>query len=121
MKIYNIHNTVKNALRNQILHSVDNLYITELEDPSTQFLLIEPLKILDHLWENFGEIDESDLRENEVRMKTPWSPPTLIQDLFKQIKTGQEFAQKGGKTLMKRNWCASLTVWLRTRGCSPVS
>ena len=87
------------------------MYISELEDPSTKFLLVEPLKILDHLWENFGEIDEGDLRENEIRMKTPWSPPTPIQELFNQIKTGQEFAQKGGETLMKRNWCASLTVW----------
>ena len=96
VEVYNIHNTVKNALRNQILQSVDTMYITELEDPSTKFLLVDPIKILDHLWENYGEIDESDLRENEVRMRTPWSPPTPIQELFKQIKAGQEFAQKGG-------------------------
>ena len=96
VEIFNIHNTVKNALRNQILNSVDVKYITDLEDPSTQFLLVSPLQILNHLWTNFGEIDESDLRENEVRMKAAWNPPTPIQDLFKQMKTGQDFAKKGG-------------------------
>ena len=99
VELYNIHNTVRNALRNQILHSVDRKYISDLEDPSTQFLLVEPLKILNHLWENFGEIDDGDLRENEVRMKTPWSPPAPIQDLFTQMKTGQDFAKKGGENI----------------------
>ena len=99
VEIYNIHNTVKNALRNQILHSVENKYITDLEDPSAQFLLVNTLEILNHLWDNFGEIDESDLRENEVKMKTPWNPPTPIQDLFKQIKNGQDFAKKGGENI----------------------
>ena len=96
--VYNIHNTVKNALRNQILHAVDHKYITDLEDPSTQFLLVSPLEIMNHLWDNFGEIDESDLRQNELRMKAAWNPPTPIQDLFKQMQAGQNLQRKVGKT-----------------------
>ena len=97
--VYNIHNTVKNALRNQILHAVDHKYITDLEDPSTQFLLVSPLEIMNHLWDNFGEIDENDLRQNELRMKAAWNPPTPIQDLFKQMQAGQKFAKKGGENI----------------------
>ena len=52
-----------------------------------------------HLWEQYGEIDESDRTENELRMKAPWMPPSPIEDLFKQLRDGQKFAEKGGDTI----------------------
>ena len=93
---YNIHAAVKNALRKQILQSVHKKFISELESPVTKFLLVEPRDILNHLWDNYGAVDETDLIQNEERMKKPWSPPTPIEDLFGQLAKGQKFARKGG-------------------------
>ena len=96
---YTTFQLTQEALKTQILKNVDVEYINALEHRVTKFSQVAPLNILEHLWTNYGDIKVSDLRANEVRMKTPWNPPTPIEELFKQLREGQEFAAKGGEDI----------------------
>ena len=87
------------ALRDMILYNVDDQYINNLKDETTEYATVKPLKLLQHLWENYGEIDEHDRSENERRMKEAWAPPTPIEELYKQLREGQKFAAKGGEPI----------------------
>jgi hypothetical protein len=40
----------------------------------------------------YGVMTAADIDANMVRMNTPWSPPTPIEVLFKQLEEGQRFA-----------------------------
>ena len=87
------------ALKNQILKSVDEQYINALEHEITKYSQVTPRALLEHLWKHYGKITEADLRANEARMKTTWHPPSPIEDLFKQLRDGQKFAKKGGEDI----------------------
>ena len=98
-KAYNTYTNATKALRNLILNAVDDQYINELKHINTGYVKVSPLALLDHLWTEYGTIDGSDLTQNEKRMKAPWNPPAPIENLFKQLKTGQEFAFKGSEVI----------------------
>ena len=87
------------ALRNLILNSVDNKYISNLEHEDTGYARVTPLKLMTHLWDSYGTIDDADHAKNEESMKQPWNPPEPIDTLFEQLKKGQEFAAKGNETI----------------------
>ena len=87
------------ALRNQIIANVDDQYINHLHDDLTDYATVTPKELLNHLWSTYGEIDETDRTKNEERMKAPWSPPTPVEELFKQLREGQKFAKKGNETI----------------------
>ena len=57
------------------------------------------MEILTHLWYNYGNIGLNEITENEKRMKASQTPPNHIEDLFKEIREGQEFAKKGGEMI----------------------
>jgi hypothetical protein len=82
-----------------IITNVDDQYINKLKNEITEYATVTPLELMTHLWEKYGEIDESDRTENELRMKAAWMPPSPIEDLFKQLRDGQKFAEKGGETI----------------------
>jgi len=89
----------QDALRNQIIANVEDQYINHLHNDLTEYSTVTPKELLDHLWSTYGDIDETDRTKNEARMKAPWSPPSPVEELFKQLREGQKFAQKGNETI----------------------
>jgi hypothetical protein len=49
--------------------------------------------MLNHLKATYGALIDADRDANLARMMAPWSPPTLIEVLFKQLEAGQRFCQ----------------------------
>ena len=94
-KAYDTYKNANKALHNLIINAGDDQYINDLKHIRTGYVNVTPIALLDHLWKKYGTIDDTDLTANEARMKTPWNPPAPIEDLFKQLKVGQEFAIKG--------------------------
>ena len=97
--LYTTFQLTREALKTQIIKSVDVEYINALKHKTTRFSQVTPLELLTHLWTNYGAIKVSDLRANEARMKAPWNPPTPIEELFNQLHEGQEFAETGGEEI----------------------
>ena len=95
---YNLTTNATTQLKNLIINAVPETYIDTLKDPITMFSSVSPLDLLTHLWEEYGTITSDDLSDNYNKMTAPWHPPTPIENLFGQLKKGQEFAAKGGET-----------------------
>jgi hypothetical protein len=52
-----------------------------------------------HLWAQYGKFSAKDLTSNWARMNAQWTPPTAIENLFKQLLDGQNFVCQGGETI----------------------
>jgi hypothetical protein len=86
-------------LVSMITNSCPEKYLTGLKDPITKFRRCTPLALLQHLWTDYGTITSQDLTTNYTRMTAQWNPPTPIEDLFLQLRDGQEFATDGNETI----------------------
>jgi hypothetical protein len=89
----------KIILVSMITNNCPEKYLTTLKDPITKFRRCSPLTLLQHLWSDYGTITSQDLTTNYTRMTTQWNPPTPIEDLFLQLRDGQEFATDGHETI----------------------
>ena len=63
------HETInlENALKKQITEAVDELYLEELRDPTTNTILSSVPFILDHLITNYGEIEPDNVTEKRAK------------------------------------------------------
>ena len=96
---YTRYRNTSTALKNCIINAVDDEYTEKLKKKITGYATVTPLELLTHLWTNYGEVGENDLKPNEARMKAQWNPPTPIETLFKQLENGQEFAAEGNEKI----------------------
>ena len=97
--IYTTWRTTHTCLKNQIIHKVDDQYISTLKNARTKYATVTVNDMMKHLWSTYGKIDMNDLTANETRMKQQWAPPSPIETLFKQLKDGQAFAASGKETI----------------------
>jgi len=96
---YHIFRNVRRTLRNMIINSIEEKYISALCHPITRFNTCTPLDLMEHIWNIYGNITTLDLTVNEERMYENWNPPTPIKTLYKQLIDGQQFATQGGETI----------------------
>ena len=98
VQAYTIFITTRNLLCNMIINSVDDKYTNALKHCITKYSKVESIDLLNHLKDHYGKVSEHDLIGNATCMKTAWNLPTPIEDLWKQLKAGQEIAEQGGET-----------------------
>ena len=96
---FNVFINTRVDLRNLIIKSVPDKYISTLKHSITQYIAIEPLALLTHLKATYGEVTSDDLTANYQRMTAQWTPPKPIESLFEQLKEGKEFANEGSETI----------------------
>ena len=83
------------ALQQQLLSSVDDMYLKALKQPHLGYTNRTCFDLLTHLYDNYGQISQIDLSDNESRMKTSYDISTPIQNLFTQIDDAIEYAVNG--------------------------
>ncbi len=86
-------------LVSMITNNCPEKYLATLKDPITKFRRCTPIQLLQHLWTEYGSITSQDLTANYTRMTAQWNPPTPIEDLFLQLRDGQEFAAEGNEVI----------------------
>ena len=121
-RIYNTYIDTKQLLRNIIINKVDDKYINALKHRITKYNNIDPITIITHLKTNYGRIQLSDKTANSKKMATPWNPPTPIENLWSQLREGQDFAQEGNEpisdaTLARNGYELILATGLFTTSC----
>ena len=99
---YNKYTATINVVRNLIINSVENKYICFLKHERTMYQNVDPIDLLNHLWDTYGTVDDGDIIENEKRMKQQWNPPTTIESLYQQLEVGQKYAKQGGEDISDR-------------------
>ena len=104
---YNRYWNASTALKNCILNSVDGEYIKILKKKITRYPTVNPLELLTHLWDTYGEVTIVDLKSNEAQMKMQWNTPLSLDSIFLQLEEDQSFAAKWNEKIDD-----SILVWL---------
>ena len=96
---FRVYLAVNQALRNQLLASVNPTYLLAVKDPILGFGQITCVALITHLRTVYGIITPMMLTQNKKKMAANWHPPTPIEDLFEQLRVGMEFAIEGGDAM----------------------
>eukprot|EP00978_Attheya_sp_CCMP212_P022416 scaffold66914_cov33-Attheya_sp.AAC.3 len=91
--------TTNKALKKQIESAVERAYLAELRDQLTGFSQVTAFDLMEHLYDNYGLIDDVDLEVNQVTMMKPYDPKTPLALLIAQLQRGRTFANIGDQGL----------------------
>ena len=88
---------VNTALKNQLLSALDDIYIRALKDRHVGYMNQSIRAILQHLFDNYGNITPLELEDNDTKMCATWDPNSPFDCLVKQIEDGEDYADDGGQ------------------------
>ena len=72
MRQWDKYNAVMQALKNQLIATVDGAYLQGVKYPVTEYHNVTVLQMLEHLYENYGKINKDQKAKNIERMKEPY-------------------------------------------------
>ena len=88
---------VSTALKNQLLSAVDDIYVRALRDRHVGYMNQSIRNLLTHLFNNYGNITQLELEDNDTKMRTLWDPNSPFDCLVQQLEDGQDYADDGGQ------------------------
>ena len=95
LKIWKQYNTVEQALKQQLIASFDDIYFKSVSNRHTGFASLTLLKMLQHLYDTYGDLTPTELEDNDERMRSPYDPSTPIETLYDQIEQAVDIAEAG--------------------------
>jgi hypothetical protein len=81
IKIFQTYNNVQNALKQQILAAVDNIYVWTLRNTHTGYTMVTTLQILNHLYTTYGQLTPMAMQENDRHFRNAYNPGQVIQNV----------------------------------------
>ena len=92
---------VPTALKNQLLSAVKDIYVRALRDRHVGYMNQSIRHLLTHLFENYGNITQLELEDNDTKMRALWDPNSPFDCLVQQLEDGQDYADNGGQPYNK--------------------
>ena len=80
-----------------IKDGIDDMYLKGITDRNVGLAHITIRDILAYLFQNYGNITQYDIEENDKKLKEKWDANTPIEMLFDQIEDAQDFAAAAGQ------------------------
>ena len=77
-------------------------FLSQPVDQLKGFEQVTKLQILQRIFNSYGQIDETDLEENALKMMGPYNPKEPLAQLFKKLEKGSELACAGERQLPMR-------------------
>ena len=96
-RIWQEFGDVSQALKQQLLNAVDDIYVRTLRNRLTGFTSVTVRQLLEHLHLTYGRITPNDLIVNDNKMRTQYSADQPIEVLFSQLEDGVDYAAAGGQ------------------------
>jgi hypothetical protein len=94
-----LHVSAVNALRQQILCAVENMYLMALEHPELWYL-ISPCNMLLHLQDMYGTITPLEIEQNRATFTSAWNPDDDIEGLWLRIRDAQLLAHQANEEIL---------------------
>jgi hypothetical protein len=94
-----LHVSVINALRQQILCAVYNMYLMALEHPDLGYL-VSPRDMLLHLQATYGTITPLKIKKNCAMLTSAWNPNDDIEGLWVRIRDAQLLAHRANEEIL---------------------
>jgi hypothetical protein len=96
LRMYRQYITVSQALKRQIIETVDDIYIRTLRNRHTGYASLSPYQLVTHLYLTYGAITPMDMDANDEKFKRAYDPAQPFEMLVQQIEDAQEYADAGG-------------------------
>ena len=96
---HSLYHSVSTTLQNQILASVDHIYLRALKDPRYGYGDISPSTMFTHLLATYGVLTPEDLEANRVCLSDPWNPDVPIEVLWSKIDDIKQLALDGNDAI----------------------
>ena len=94
-RVYDNNTTMDDALKGQIIDTIEDTYLCELRNKYTGYLGVNTRDLLDHLIDRYGKITPADLEANKMRMNEPIDATQTIDVFFKRIDDCIQYADDG--------------------------
>ena len=96
------YNAMESKLKQQLLASIENTFITALEDAEVGFAMVTSKQILQHVITEYGNITLDELAANIETLNEPWNSELPIRLLWDRIKECQRIGAAGGEPITNR-------------------
>jgi hypothetical protein len=77
------YNVLMQALRKQIIESVEEKYIKNIRIKYTRYSAITPNEMLKHLLKNYGKVTPEDIVLNDNRLNEPWDGTEPFENILR--------------------------------------
>ena len=98
---------VSTALKNQLLSAVDDIYVRALRDRHVGYMNQTIRNLLTHLFDNYGNITQLELEDNDTKMRALWDPNSLFDCLVQQLEDGPASSSASRTPLFSKRGCTS--------------
>ena len=106
---------VNTALKKQLLSTLDNIYFRALKDHHVGYMNQSIRSMLQHLFDNYGNITPLELEDNDTKMRATWDPNSPFDCLIKEVEDGQDYADDGGQPhTAEQLLCIAYTLVFKT-------
>ena len=90
LRVFNEYKNVDKACKKVITNICPEIYYKTLKNRYTGYTGSSTLQILTHLWTEYGEISEDDVRANDSALKREITGETHFEELVAQVEDHQE-------------------------------
>ena len=80
------------ALTQQVINSIDTIYVRAFRNPNTGYASLHIRDLLRYLFTNYGRLLPHALAENDATFRKDWDPSAPLETLIDQIESAQEIA-----------------------------
>ena len=91
------YKNLTNAGKKFIQDGIDNMYLKGITDRNVGLANVMIREILEFLFQNYRNITQYDIEENDKKLKEKWDANTPIEMLSNQIDDAQDFAAAAGQ------------------------
>jgi hypothetical protein len=94
---YQEYTDVVKALRKQLVAAVDDAYIIALKHDRSMYNAVALDTLLNHLYDEYGEISHEDFKHNKAKFNEPWDGAEPIELIVARWNKCIKFAAAAGK------------------------
>jgi len=94
-RIYENHQNMDDALKAQVIDTINDTYLCELRNKYTGYLGISTRDLFDHLLDRYGKITPADIEDCKRRMNDPIDATQPIDVYFQKVDDCVQYAADG--------------------------
>ena len=91
------YNVIMQALRKQIVDTVEENFIMSLRNMYTRYSSVHPKDLLAYLFETYGKITPEDVIANEKKLIEDWDGNEAFEVIIERVNNCIDFANEAGR------------------------
>ncbi|MGL5937053.1 MAG: hypothetical protein ACRCZI_15690, partial [Cetobacterium sp.] len=115
-QVYQEYRAISNHTKAMLVQCIPPTFIRPLLDPRLGTANTTPKAIMDHLLATYGEIQDSDLKENLEELHSAWNPDTPIEEVFSRGTFCRDIAVEGEDPITDASYTRALVTVFEKSG-----